>query len=67
MKIIQAINKCIIILSQLPLGVGDNLQWNICAFCVWTLEDGAAPDQNVGVDQWNVCQGSRGPMKINFE
>lgn len=30
-------------------------------FCVWTLEvlySWCAADQNVGVDQWNVCQGS---------
>lgn len=40
---------------------------NICAFCIWNLEDGAVPDQNVGVDQWNVCQGSAEPMKIYFE
>lgn len=48
-------------ISQLPLGVGGHphtLELNICAFCIWTLGDGAVPDQNVGVDQWNACQGS---------
>lgn len=49
------------------LALGHTLELNICAFCIWILEDGAVPDQNVGVDQWDAISGIRGPMNIDFE
>ena len=67
MKFIQAINKCILILSQLPLGVGGHP--GVEHLCFLHLEFGRRCSAGPECRCRSVERVSRirGPMKIGFE